>query len=1090
MTRSILLTAALAATISFGDAHAQSEPILGPCYETREHEDVYRGDSTSGASMPEKTAAHRCVEPDGSEDRSSGWAEARRGGTYVDRDTAHYPRGSILNVILFIDHDGGTWTCDERNAMAEKASDAKQFYLNHMPPEGFLTWDNEGSSSYWYYRATLPYDVSEMASLHSFDEYMVEDAIELLGFSDEDGDGGVIDDMTLWLQNWGGGWDNVILTATPADYNFRARASLTRAYIRVDQYDEAGVWAHEWGHVLGACDEYVDFWDEGQRDSCQSGVDCGPCPASPYITVNPEDYPDNANCVLCGTDPCIMKSSRGSYDGPPCSATHGQWAWVDADGNGRLDKTIAWDPLAEDVYEIYELPHNTTWTHSRTDWGLVANQKWTSWSAIGVRTRSTANWNLWVYGDNNRNYLQGWSVYPDPNDVDFVVGDFNHDNLGQDHVRVYKTSGSGQYVLHHEAGNQMLFADGVVRSKTWQSLQVVRAFDVPLFAGETIRFELDVQSAGLDLGMALFKSNGGTYYGSRATAEIEVDGFGAGADEFFEYTVTDDDVYGLILWSNAETGGDFTIQVGPTTYALAEEARYTTFAELQLFSFAPYTNYWAVSAVRPGASSNVRLRQYEESTFETLLQTSGAYPNVEFVASDYNPGFSTDYLRVLRQSGGTAHTTQWEQGADILAGWQADNWGSGFVCKVWDTHLLAGQKYRVQQYDELFNPISAGIYLVSSADGDRYKARSGAEVGSNERTVFAEWFTYTPSVDDWYGLVMIANDNSDGAYTIGVGPSEVLTEQSPVVFPDEIVWGDIDSEAGSWTVAGVRPEAGSISSMWIWDCKDRILPCFRDGDSSGDLVRYVAIDANHEAAATYYTRADRNAGVGEQAVSFDVAEATDISFDDLDEAEHASGSFVEDEVVQVWDLDVTIAPVTVQVVVVPRSPDLDLAVSVHDSGDGDLIQGSADAIAVVNDLGAGGQEVLLFDAAVSDVFGLVVTNRSGAAGDYDIHVYDPGLLDVGEDAAPRELAFQAVGVASERPTFRLALPESSPVRVDVFDVNGRRVRTLADEELPSGVHLLAWDGRSAGGAPVASGIYFARLRTSSDERVVKLVRRR
>jgi flagellar hook assembly protein FlgD len=47
----------------------------------------------------------------------------------------------------------------------------------------------------------------------------------------------------------------------------------------------------------------------------------------------------------------------------------------------------------------------------------------------------------------------------------------------------------------------------------------------------------------------------------------------------------------------------------------------------------------------------------------------------------------------------------------------------------------------------------------------------------------------------------------------------------------------------------------------------------------------------------------------------------------------------------------------------------------------------------------------------------------------------------------------------------------------VFDQPGRRVRTLADAELPSGEHAIAWDGRDEGGRPVASALYFVRLET-------------
>lgn len=49
------------------------------------------------------------------------------------------------------------------------------------------------------------------------------------------------------------------------------------------------------------------------------------------------------------------------------------------------------------------------------------------------------------------------------------------------------------------------------------------------------------------------------------------------------------------------------------------------------------------------------------------------------------------------------------------------------------------------------------------------------------------------------------------------------------------------------------------------------------------------------------------------------------------------------------------------------------------------------------------------------------------------------------------------------------------VRLDVFDVTGRRVRTIFDRPLPKGTHVAGWDSRNDSGARVAPGTYFARL---------------
>jgi hypothetical protein len=57
---------------------------------------------------------------------------------------------------------------------------------------------------------------------------------------------------------------------------------------------------------------------------------------------------------------------------------------------------------------------------------------------------------------------------------------------------------------------------------------------------------------------------------------------------------------------------------------------------------------------------------------------------------------------------------------------------------------------------------------------------------------------------------------------------------------------------------------------------------------------------------------------------------------------------------------------------------------------------------------------------------------------------------------------------------RLTLPGAAALRVDVFDVTGRRVTVLHDGPAEAGEAVLLWDGRDAGGRECASGVYFVR----------------
>ena len=56
-----------------------------------------------------------------------------------------------------------------------------------------------------------------------------------------------------------------------------------------------------------------------------------------------------------------------------------------------------------------------------------------------------------------------------------------------------------------------------------------------------------------------------------------------------------------------------------------------------------------------------------------------------------------------------------------------------------------------------------------------------------------------------------------------------------------------------------------------------------------------------------------------------------------------------------------------------------------------------------------------------------------------------------------------------------AIPEAAHVRLEVYNVLGRKVRTLADGNQAAGFYRMVWDGLDAGGRPVPTGLYFYRL---------------
>lgn len=60
-------------------------------------------------------------------------------------------------------------------------------------------------------------------------------------------------------------------------------------------------------------------------------------------------------------------------------------------------------------------------------------------------------------------------------------------------------------------------------------------------------------------------------------------------------------------------------------------------------------------------------------------------------------------------------------------------------------------------------------------------------------------------------------------------------------------------------------------------------------------------------------------------------------------------------------------------------------------------------------------------------------------------------------------------------TIQFQLHEASSVGLVVYDLEGRRVRTLIDRNLPAGLHSAVWRGLDDQGGACSSGVYFYRL---------------
>jgi hypothetical protein len=170
---------------------------------------------------------------------------------------------------------------------------------------------------------------------------------------------------------------------------------------------------------------------------------------------------------------------------------------------------------------------------------------------------------------------------------------------------------------------------------------------------------------------------------------------------------------------------------------------------------------------------------------------------------------------------------------------------------------------------------------------------------------------------------------------------------------------------------------------------------------------------------------------------------------------------------------------------------VDWGLSLHD----DILpaQGKADALAASWLEGAGQSEEITFNVAAPDTFVLAVWKRGsadrGREGRYTVSA-DLVVAAVPETVAPRISALAPPRPAPFSVSTRLAfeLAASGEARLEVFDVRGARLRTLASGSLAAGRHEIEWHGEDDGGRRLPPGVYLLRLKAGGQSWHRKVVK--
>ena len=111
------------------------------------------------------------------------------------------------------------------------------------------------------------------------------------------------------------------------------------------------------------------------------------------------------------------------------------------------------------------------------------------------------------------------------------------------------------------------------------------------------------------------------------------------------------------------------------------------------------------------------------------------------------------------------------------------------------------------------------------------------------------------------------------------------------------------------------------------------------------------------------------------------------------------------------------------------------------------------------------------------------------------------LLVVGNDDS--ELASESISIKTIAPdivlyqnhpnpfnpttTISFQLPRKSHVKLSIYDVTGRCIKTLANDVMDAGIKEIVWDGKDVKGNSVGAGIYFSSLKTGDKVLTRKMV---
>lgn len=624
-----------------------------------------------------------------------------------------------------------------------------------------------------------------------------------------------------------------------------------------------------------------------------------------------------------------------------------------------------------------------------------------------------------------------------------------------------------------------------------------RVFDAYMTAGVTYTIDL-LAASGVN---ALVFQNPGT--GVWAGARMDAAAAGTGS---FNYTPTITGHHAIVLVNDGIVDVSYNLHFGrcTTPTPLANGTAQATTKGQETYSFtAPNANWLAAGVLSNWADWDMRVGTSLGSPWPSCAanvfvnSTLGGTMKTDFVMGDFHhaatggtyvfnaqqytaPPLSSTYVSV-DQGGATLTPNLFDAQPVFFADWEA--------VRALDLTLNGGETYTFSLKYNGYHPRHMRLMLFRNPGAGSYWAgRSSAvlDLASDSAAV-----TYTAPATDVYGVALVDDPGGDGYPTDGPLMVSVRSCPTPVALPSNATrsaqptgWFTFTPAAHYWTAVGVRaatPWTMEVDSLATGGAPGVCFGTLLSQSTSVGKMSFVVGDMNNGAnpLRTYYARAgNRSPSTPVDGTVQWTGTAQSLSVNTAPVARTAIAS----RLLEVWDVYLYAGDPYQVWLDNKGAATLKACVFANPTGGSCWLPRSSALVETATSA--------TFTAPRTGWYAVVVANDDGGTGAYTIGVYGGAL---GADTAPPAvtgLRNVAPNPAAGAFTVEFALHDAASVTLEVLDMAGRRVATLADGPRDAGTWRVPLEGARIANGSLRPGVYFVRLqadgRTVGEKKLVLL----